>query len=331
MDSVAATGIGSIEIARGAGASLTAPEAIGGTINLVTKDATKNEVQIDLSAGELGYRKASIMATGISNDNNSHLTLIGQYDSRDQFDGDNNGVSENPQLTNSSTTIYFSQDFSYTDNLRIRYNQSNSEVFGSPVLGDTTYSIADALSSVAYGDSAQLFADNDVRNRYIGLPWETAEWVKTDREEFSASWLHEINGNFNVTSSFAYIDHLQDSFYEGVDYRADDTMLYASIRANYYIDDSHLITFSGDLRDEEMRSKSRALSMVDNYIEDSFDYVTKGLYIQDTWTPHEDFELAAALRIDNIQADFVDISKPGTEIDKTLFSPRVDMRYILTK
>jgi outer membrane receptor for ferrienterochelin and colicins len=34
------------------------------------------------------------------------------------------------------------------------------------------------------------------------------------------------------------------------------------------------------------------------------------------------------LRIDNIQADFVDISKPGTEIDKTLFSPRVDMRYI---
>jgi outer membrane receptor for ferrienterochelin and colicins len=328
MDSVAATGIGSIEIARGAGASLTAPEAIGGTINMVTKDATENEVQIDLSAGELGYRKASIMATGISDDNNSHLTLVGQYDNRDQFDGDNNGVSENPQLTNSSITIYFSQDFSYTDNLRIRYNQSNSEVFGGPVLGDTAYSIADALSSVAYGDSEQLFTDNDVRNRYIGLPWETAEWVKTDREEFSTSWLHEINSDFNVTASFAYIDHKQNSFYEGVDYRADDTMFYASIRANYYISESHLITFGADLRNEEMRSKSRALSMLDNYIEDSFDYVTKGLYIQDTWTPHEDFELAAALRIDNIQADFVDISKPGTEIDKTLFSPRVDMRYI---
>lgn len=331
MDSIAATGIGSIEIARGAGASLTAPEAIGGTVNMVTKDATEDEVQIDLSAGEEGYRKASIMATGISDDNNSHLTLVGQYDNRDQFDGDNNGVSENPMLTNSSLTIYFSQDFSMTDNLSIRYNQSISEVFGGPVLGDTAFSVSDALSSVAYGSAEQLFADNDVRNRYIGMPWETTEWVKTNREEFSTSWLHELSSDFNITTSAAYIDHLQDSFYEGVDYRADDTMFYASIRANYYINDSHLITFGTDLRYEEMRSSSRALMALDNYVADSFDYNIKGLYLQDTWTPHEDFELAAAIRIDNMQADFVDISKPGTEIDETLFSPRVDMRYLHTE
>jgi outer membrane receptor for ferrienterochelin and colicins len=95
----------------------------------------------------------------------------------------------------------------------------------------------------------------DVRNRYIGLPWETTEWVKTDREEFSTSWLHEINSDFNVTASFAYIDHKQNSFYEAVDYRADDTMFYVSIRANYYISESYLITFGADLRNEEMRSQ----------------------------------------------------------------------------
>jgi outer membrane receptor protein involved in Fe transport len=67
---------------------------------------------------------------------------------------------------------------------------------------------------------------------------------------------------------------------------------------------------------------------LDNYVADSFDYTTKGLFLQDTWTPHEDFELAAALRIDQIIADFVDVSKPGAEIDKILFSPRVDMRYL---
>ena len=331
MDSVAATGIGAIEIARGAGASLTAPEAIGGTVNMVTKDATEDEVQVDLAAGEDGYRKTSILATGVSDDNNSHLTLVGQFDTRDQFDGDNNGVSENPALTNSSMTIYFSQDFSHTDNLRIRYNQSNSEVFGGPVLGDTANSISDALSSVAYGSAEQLFEGDDVRNKYIGMPWETTEWVKTDREEVSVSWLHEMNSNFNITSSAAYIDHIQDSFYEGVDYRADDTMLYASIRGNYYINNSHLLTFGADLRHEEMRSNSRALKQLANYVADSFDYITRGVYIQDTWTPHEDFELAAALRIDNIQADFVDISKPGTEIDEVLFSPRVDMRYLHTE
>ena len=328
MDSVAATGIGSIEIARGAGASLTAPEAIGGTVNMVTKDATEDEVQVDLSAGENGYRKASILATAISDDNNSHLTLVGQYDNRDQFDGDNNGVSENPMLTNSSMTIYFSQDFSMTDNLRIRYNQSISEVFGGPVIGDTTFSVSDALSSVAYGSTEQLFEGNDVRNQYIGMPWETSEWVKTDREELSVSWLHELSSDFNITTSVAYIDHLQDSFYEGVDYRADDIMFYASIRGNYYINDSHLITFGTDFRHEEMRSSSRALMALDNYVADSFDYDIAGLYIQDTWTPHEDFEVAAAVRIDNMKADFVDITKPGTEISETLISPRVDMRYL---
>jgi len=294
---------------------------------MVTKEASEDGVQIDLAMGELGYRKSSLMATAISDDENSHLTLVAQHDNRDQFDGDRNGVSENPQLTNSSMTVYFSHDLSYNDNLRVRYNQSHSEVFGGPVLGDTVASVGDALSSVVDGTSAQLFEGDDVRNRYIGQPWETTEWVKTDREEMSLSWLHEISSDLNITSSLAHIDHNQDSFYEGVDYRANDAMLYANVRLNYFLNESHLLSFGGDFRAEEMRSSSRALSKIENYISDSFDYTTKGLFIQDTWTASEDFELAIAVRIDNIQADFVDLSKPGTEINKTLISPRVDMRY----
>ena len=328
MDSVAASGIGSIEIARGAGASLIAPEAIGGTINLVTKNAEENGTKIDLSTGNNGYRKASLVATGVSENNNTHITLIGQYDTRDQFDGDNNGVSETPLLSNTSNTIYLSHDIGYTDNLRFRYNQSSSEVFGGPVLGDTTNSIAHALSSVVNGESAQLFVNGDIREKYIGQPWETTEWVKTDREELSASWLHDVNGKVNVTTSMSYIDHNQDSFYEGVDYRAEDTMSYFNIRVNYDINHNHLFSVGIDIRNEEMRSSSNELSKLDNYIEDSFDYKTAGFYLQDIWTPSDSFEMSAAVRIDNIKADFVDISKPGVEIDKTLISPRVDMRYL---
>lgn len=83
MDSVAASGIGSIEIARGAGASLTAPEAIGGTINMVTASPDENTTEIDVSTGSDGYRKVSLVATGVSEDNNTQITLIGQYDTRD--------------------------------------------------------------------------------------------------------------------------------------------------------------------------------------------------------------------------------------------------------
>ncbi|WP_249321487.1 TonB-dependent receptor plug domain-containing protein, partial [Pseudoalteromonas ruthenica] len=55
MDSVAASGIGRIEIARGAGASLTAPEAIGGTVNLVTAEPSEDKIELDMATGSDGY------------------------------------------------------------------------------------------------------------------------------------------------------------------------------------------------------------------------------------------------------------------------------------
>ena len=328
MDSVAASGIGSIEIARGAGASLTSPEAIGGTVNLISKNINKDILELDLSSGELGYTKTSLVAGMVSNNGDTSATIIAQYDARDQFDGDNNGVSESPFLENKSAVINFSHDFSYVDNFRFRYNQVESEVFGGPMLGQTTSTISSALESVNNGSSAALFVDNDLRNLYLGQPWQTSEWVNTDRKELSSTWLHEFAGNFNLTTSVAYIEHEQDSFYEGVDYFAKDTMYYASMRFNFDVNNEHLFTFGSDYRHERMRSKSNVLEGLDNFVSDSFNYITQGVYFQETWTPTENFELAAALRIDNIKADFTDPTKPGTEINETLWSPRVDMRYL---
>ncbi|WP_125560500.1 TonB-dependent receptor plug domain-containing protein [Pseudoalteromonas rubra] len=327
MDSVAASGIGRIEIARGAGASLTAPEAIGGTVNLVTAQPSEDKIELDMATGSDGYKLISALASGISTDGNTRATLIGQYDNKDQFDGDGNGVSENPALTNQSLTLMVSHDIGYSDNIRVRLNQTQSEVFGGPVLGDTATSISATLASVSQGEADSLFVNDDVRNRYIGNAWETAEWVKTEREEASLSWLHEISSRLNVTSSLAYVDHIQDSFYESTDYYAEDTMYYYSVRFNYDLNAQHLLTFGADKRDEKMRSSSAALESAANYVSDSFDYDTTGLYIQDTWLPNESIEVSAALRLDQIQADFVDPQKPGIEIDKTILSPRVDMRY----
>ncbi|MCG7536563.1 TonB-dependent receptor [Pseudoalteromonas sp. OOF1S-7] len=327
MDSVAASGIGRIEIARGAGASLTAPEAIGGTVNLVTAEPSEDNIKLDMATGTDGYKLFSALASGISADGNTRATLIGQYDNKDQFDGDGNGVSENPALTNQSLTLIVSHDMGYSDNIRVRLNQTQSEVFGGPVLGDTATSISATLASTSQGEADSLFVNDDVRNRYIGHAWETAEWVKTEREEASLSWLHEISSRLNVTSSLAYVDHIQDSFYERTDYYAEDTMYYYSVRFNYDLNAEHLLTFGVDKRDETMRSSSAALESTANYVTDSFDYDTTGLYIQDTWLPSESAEVSAAVRLDRIQADFVDPQKPGIEIDKTILSPRVDMRY----
>ena len=327
LDAAAMAGVGTVEIARGAGASLISPEAIGGTINLVSKIPSKNQIEIDISTGEDGYQKAAVMLAGINQSGSSQGSLVVQKDTRDQFDGDSNGVSESPFLDNQSVTLTGSHDFSYSTNFRMRVNHTESEVFGGPVLGDNVDSIRSALGSFAEGESDHLFVDGDVTGRYIGNSWQTAEWVSTKRNEILINLLYDFESKLNATLSVANISHVQDSFYEGIDYYADDTMRYLDARFNYELSGQHFLTFGADSRRERMRSKSNALINNPDYMSDSFDYNVLGFYIQDSWTPNDKFDTEFALRFDHIQADFVDSDEIGKEIDQTMISPRVDMRY----
>lgn len=326
LDAVAMSGIGKIEVARGAGASLIAPEAIGGTINLVTQTPTESGGELDASLGNLGYRKFAFMGSVVPKEHGISTSMIVQLDERKQYDGDNNGVSESPQLENQSFTTLLSYDFDRDTDIRIRFNHTKSEVFGGPILGDDSGTIKDVLASVSLGEAPALFAQGHVNDRYIGHPWETAEWVKTQRNEVLGSVLREFGSSFNGILSVARVNHKQVSFYEGVDYDAKDNMDYVDLRLNWDFNSDHLMTFGVDYRNEQMRSHSRALATLNNYVSDSFDYLVQGIYLQDSWTVNTWLEVSTAMRLDHVKADFVDPMKVGIEIDKTLLSPRVDSR-----
>lgn len=331
LDGVATSGVERVEIARGAGASLIAPESVGGTINIVTRRPTENGAEIDLSTGENGYRKYSLSATGVTKDGKTRGLVAAQYDNRDQEDNDDNGVNEAPMLENHSFSAKVSHDLTARDNVELRVLRSRSEVFGGPMLGDTTQSIAEALAN--YG-GAPTFADDDVRKRYTGLPGDTTESIKTDRQEVVGKWLHEFGKQTNVGVTLMHSESKQDSFYEGIDYVADDNTHFADVRVNHFLNAEHLLTVGVDHRNEDMRSRSRKMEafLTDNdpdtnYVSDSFDYTLTGLYLQDTWTPVSSLEIAAAVRLDKVKADFVDPSKPGAEIDETVVAPRLHVRY----
>ena len=333
VDAIPTTGIDRIEVARGAGASLIAPEAIGGTVNIISYEPTDNGAEFDVAVGENGYKKMGFLGKGVSEDGRTRATLVAQYDDRDQFDADDNGVNEAPQQENRSLTARVSHDLTDTDNIVLRIANIQSEIFGGPMLDET---FADGLASSTgtvlsgYDDIAtsaeQLFADGDVRNDYIGKAWETAEWIKTDRNEASLTWLRELNDDWNMHIATSYAEHDQDSFYEGFDYTANDVMWFFDARFNYLLNDTQLLTFGIDHRTEEMRSNSRSGSANPDYISDSFDYDVTGIYVQDTWQVTDELEVAMALRYDNVVADFTDPNKPGTELDESILSPRVDIR-----
>jgi len=76
VDAIATTGVDRIEVARGAGASLIAPEAIGGTVNIITKEAYENTASFDFAKGSHDFTAMKAMATGISDDGKTGMTFI---------------------------------------------------------------------------------------------------------------------------------------------------------------------------------------------------------------------------------------------------------------
>ena len=324
VDAIAMTGVERIEVARGAGASLIAPEAIGGTLNVVSKDPGYSSLLVNAAAETDDGFMFGGMGSLVSDDGRHVATLVAQVNNHERFDGDRNGVSEYPIQENQSIVARLSSDFTDRDNLVFRAALVNSEIFGGPM---NVSGISETLAGYDGIESDDLFVNGDVREQFIGKPWETAEWIETDRIELSASWVHEFSGNYNTTFNVGYSEHEQDSFYEGFDYAATDELLYLDFRNNLAVNADHLLTFGVDRRDEQMRSESVAGEASDNYVEDSFDYEVLGFYLQDTWNVTDSLEMALALRIDQVTADFVAPEKPGTEIDETVVAPRIDSLY----
>ena len=64
----------------------------------------------------------------------------------------------------------------------------------------------------------------------------------------------------------SYAKHIQDSFYEGIDYYADNVMHYGRIKFDWELNSDHTLTFGTDLRDETMRSKTDALQFLPEYV-----------------------------------------------------------------
>ena len=140
-DALAIAGVERIEVARGAGASLIAPEAIGGTINLVTHVPNEAGASFDLAAGENAYEQGRMIGH-FANERGSVRGLAAyQYDSRDQFDGDGNGVNENPQVENHNVNASLAIDPTDKSTLSLRAAWTDSEVFGGPMLGDVVGSM----------------------------------------------------------------------------------------------------------------------------------------------------------------------------------------------
>lgn len=324
MEAIGTADIESIEIARGSGMSLTAPEAIGGTINIIPRKARKNGVETDLSIGTLGTKNYSILGEAMSDDKKTGVLVSATYYNHDQVDNDNNGVSESPSLDNQSLSLMLTHEFSPYDSIELKGNHFTSNGFGAAMVSETS---ATASYNSAGTNNDLAFEGDNVNNKISSSPMSSIERAKTKRDEIYLKQRHTLNGKMNLQTTLAYAEQLLDGLYEGADYLNTNKTYFGDLKIDHALNNNHYLTYGVDTKIEKARSESEIFFVQNGQDKDDFDYTALGIYAQDSWMIDSSNELTFALRAAKITTDWRAKTAQKNEIDDTLFVPRIHWRH----
>ncbi len=318
FDAMTTAGIAEVEIARGAGSALIAPESIGGVINVLFKRPKENSLLLNTSYGS-HENMISIFATGISKDKKRSVIASAQHNKQISMDSDDNGVNESPNMRNNSALLKYSYQAGEDDNIDMRLSVLDSQVYGGSLNRWIFY------TSAASGPGL-VFKDGDVRKKYEGDPKDVSEIIGTRRSEGVIKWTHRAKENLNTVATFGGAIQKQDSFYEGADYAHRDNTGFGEIQTNWKISDKHLLTAGISRKREILHSHSYTYFVAAGRKKDDFDYGQTGYYLQDVFKPSEKAELSMAIRADDIKLNFTDQTIKENEVNETVFSPRLHLR-----
>lgn len=92
-----------IEVIRGSGSAFSGPSAIGGTINIITKEPEENSAELSNSLKSIGFSKAfdnnlTVNASLVSDNRKAGFNVYGQNRIREGYDRDGDGYTEMPTL-----------------------------------------------------------------------------------------------------------------------------------------------------------------------------------------------------------------------------------------
>lgn len=322
MDAIGTSDIESIEITRGSGASLIAPEAIGGTITIIPRKPHKNGIEVDTSMGTLGTKNVSFIGEAMSRDKKTGILLSASSHLQGQVDHDHNGISESPKMENQALSMMVTHQFSPYDALELKASHFTSDVLGGIMISESS---AWAAYNPAVDDTS--FINGNINHRYVGQPMQMLERINTTRDETYLKEHHNLNDTMNLHTTLAFAQQKQDSLYEGADYKNIDKTYFGDVKIDHALNDHHFLTYGMDAKKETSRSQSHFYYDLNGRDKDDFDYTALGLYGQDAWMMDDKNEVTFALRGANITTNWRAQTAQKNEIDKTLVVPRLLYRH----
>ena len=204
-----------IEVVRGGGSALFGANAVGGTINIITKDPVSNSFQVSntLSAidGKSWEQYMGANASLVSKDNTYGIALYQSYRNRNPYDVDGDGFSEIGKLNMNTFGLrayyrptQFSRlnvEYHITNEFRRGGNKFDHEPFETDITEQTKHVINSGgltydLFWQEYKHKLSFFtsAQHVDRNSYYGAQQDPNAYGKTDDLTFVGGAMYV--GNF---------------------------------------------------------------------------------------------------------------------------------------
>lgn len=140
LEQIPANIVERVEVLRGGGSALFGAAAIGGTVNIITKDPENNYAEASHTLTSIGISSAldnntTFNASVTGHNNRIGLVIYGQNRQRDGYDHDGDGFTEIPKLR--STTLGLRSSMKIADGMKLtaEYHGTNEYRRGGDSLG----------------------------------------------------------------------------------------------------------------------------------------------------------------------------------------------------
>lgn len=294
LDSVSLGGLERIDISRGAGTSLIAPEALAGSVNIVTRRPLKDELLINQQFGSYGHMNTELF--GAKTFNGGALTGNFSHNRHDTVDGDGNGVSEYTGYQRNLGGIGFFVDDIAGFKLKGRFDVVDEKRMGGAMGTDYSGVKADGSGNpfdwskgkngspdprgwvTPDGSGTDTLSNGQAGTFYNDGRAGMSEIIFTDRQQFISSATRKL-GEGSMRFAVGYAKHKQDSFYEKAIYKADQTQYYLEASTQQPIGQT-LVTAGLNYRYEDLSSTGTDANGVPNNGIDNYKYRTPGVFLQ---------------------------------------------------